>query len=577
MSVLLHHPTPAHAAPQIFEPSEAFKAQLRRRIDDNLDQLLLDAKRSYDDKLLALSSATPRRRPAPQQRQQQQQQNQPPLSPSPLDAADEDRGANDLLYRRKLYFDYLQSVQELKAFARDEYNHAIERERQEMEWCLEAEASVAQAHQDQGLRMVALEEGRYDDEEEQQQQRGRMQEEERFRVDETLKEEQFEMLEAFHEEMKRAEAKARAIEHPSSDDEDGYYHASDDSSEEEEEYENVAPVAGPSGYYRRETLVELSEIEEESEQEEDDEEYSEPGTPIVQPLDAQLKAHAEELSRLLSATPSPPPSPCLTGSSLPASPFSLLSQAHLADGPSPISSPSPPDTPPSLSASASASDYEQDTDTAPSSVASSIIFDPKAQDGVVAISSASGNGMIFTPQRSVIDEEIRVRQERHFKQQEEFHRKAEEIRRKKVEDKKMSRMNEMLVSLVKDSGAKEKEKTKAATATGSSTPPIGNQALVVAGKAKTVTPFNSPRTTTTVARRAAVPTPAPRYASAPTTPSKYRTATPSQALAVNPPPVSRVHSSTLQDSPSPLKTCSGSLSYTTNNGLVSLPPLLPLP
>ncbi|TFK21202.1 hypothetical protein FA15DRAFT_567465, partial [Coprinopsis marcescibilis] len=87
------------------EPDELWKSEMKKRIDANLEELLKDARLTYEQKVDATG---PR---------------------------EEER-------RGELYYDYLQAVQDLRSWARDEYAGALERERKEIEWCRESGAEV---------------------------------------------------------------------------------------------------------------------------------------------------------------------------------------------------------------------------------------------------------------------------------------------------------------------------------------------------------------------------------------------------------------------------------------------------
>ncbi|TEB28717.1 hypothetical protein FA13DRAFT_1735541 [Coprinellus micaceus] len=98
------------------EPSDSWKAQLKSRIDENLEKLLGDAKESYEQK----------------------------IAQTPI---------HDSFSRRKLFMEYLQTTDGLKAFAVDEYEYALERERQEMRWYTEG---VPQQDEDELRELEAL-------------------------------------------------------------------------------------------------------------------------------------------------------------------------------------------------------------------------------------------------------------------------------------------------------------------------------------------------------------------------------------------------------------------------------------
>lgn len=91
-------------ATQYPEPNERWKAQLKSRIDENLQNLLDDAKASYEQKV-------------------------------------NETRPEDSTARRRLYLEYLQTTDNLKSFAADEYEYAVEREKQDLQWCLRAQES----------------------------------------------------------------------------------------------------------------------------------------------------------------------------------------------------------------------------------------------------------------------------------------------------------------------------------------------------------------------------------------------------------------------------------------------------
>ncbi|KAF6758108.1 hypothetical protein DFP72DRAFT_212972 [Ephemerocybe angulata] len=91
-----------YPSPRSAEPSERWKADLKARIDENLENLLKDAKTTYEQKV----SGT---------RQE------------------------DYSGRRKFYLEYLQTTENLKSFAADEYTYALEREKQELSWLFAAQ------------------------------------------------------------------------------------------------------------------------------------------------------------------------------------------------------------------------------------------------------------------------------------------------------------------------------------------------------------------------------------------------------------------------------------------------------
>lgn len=85
------------------EPDERWKAQLKARIDENLQNLLKDAKATYEQKVAQ---------------------------------------TDDYMTSRRLYMDYLLNTDNLKKFAKDEFTYALERERKELEWIFSAEAPI---------------------------------------------------------------------------------------------------------------------------------------------------------------------------------------------------------------------------------------------------------------------------------------------------------------------------------------------------------------------------------------------------------------------------------------------------